>query len=294
MHWCSDFSKCMTTDVPLAPLTWFRVGGPARYFARPSCARDLSQIFQRAIAEDMTVKVLGGGANVLVADKGFDGVVLRLDDDAFRSVDVDGDIVTVGGGVDLMPLCRQLSEQGLSGLEGLAGIPGTIGGAVRMNAGGRFGEMADTVVSAEVLTSDGVVETWSRQRLAFGYRHSAIRSEIVVSARLQLQSADPDQTGQRYAALLTHKRHSQPMADKSAGCIFKNPKDASAGALIDQAGLKGARAGLATVSTCHANFIVAEAGAKASDILCLIEIVRNRVSAQFGITLETEVDIWGR
>ena len=246
----------------------------------------------RAGQEGANVKVLGCGANVLVRDDGFDGVVVRLDQPAFRKVALNGTTADVGGGVEVMPLSRNLSAKGLSGLECMAGIPASVGGAVRMNAGGRFGEFGDVVREVTVVQSDGGVETWPHDRVGFGYRHSEIGDRIVVSARLDLVEDDPARVQGRYEEYSEYKLRSQPVADKSAGCIFKNPAGQSAGALIDRAGLKGACCGQAEVSQQHANFIIAGPGATASDVLHLIDLIRDRVLREFGTELEVEVEIW--
>lgn len=240
----------------------------------------------------MPLKVLGDGANVLVSDNGFDGVVVRLDQPAFRVVQWRGSTVTVGAGVDLMPFSRQCASLGMSGLECMAGIPATVGGAVRMNAGGKFGDFGDVVTGVDVLTPEGRFESWSRERLAFGYRRSAVRGEIILSAELQLRPDDPERIRATYDEYFEFKKRSQPLAAQSAGCIFKNPPGESAGRLIDRAGLKGAVRGGASVSRQHANFIVAERHATAGDVIGLIDLVRQRVAEAFGVQLEVEVDIW--
>ncbi len=292
MSWWRGFADRIVHDAPLAPCTWFRVGGPARYLFRPSGADDLAALMVRARDENVPVKVLGRGANVLVSDGGFDGVVVRLISDAFRGVQRSGTTFDVGAGVDLMPFARDVSRDGFSGVEGLAGIPGTIGGAVRMNAGGRFGDMADTVRRITVLQADGSVEEWPHDRIGFGYRQSRVDDRIVLSARLELGEENPKETAERFETCFQSKMASQPISDQSAGCIFKNPEGESAGAMIDRAGLKGTRSGCAEVSHRHANFIVAHEGATASDILRLIDIVRERVRSVFDTELDLEVDVW--
>lgn len=248
---------------------------------------------RRVRSEGLALKVLGEGANVLIDDDGFDGVVVRLDRASFRQVRREGDRLHVGAGVDLMPLSRQCSEQGWSGLEGMAGIPATVGGAVRMNAGGKFGNFGDVIAEADVVGADGRAERWDRSRLGFGYRASAVQDEIVTGARLTLHEADPAECTARYRTYWRLKRESQPISECSAGCVFKNPPGQSAGALIDRAGLKGARIGGARVSERHANFIVAEHGAKTADVLRLIDLIRTQVAREFATELETEVDVWG-
>ena len=292
MSWWRDFADRIEFDAPIGRATWFRLGGRARYLCRPRDAADLTLLMDRARQDSIPMKVLGAGANVLVRDDGFDGVVVRLDAPAFRSVDYRGTSVRVGAGVDMMPLCKSCAERGLSGLEGLAGIPGTVGGAVRMNAGGRFGEFADVVREVEVITSEGDREVRSSEQLGFSYRRSDLKNAIVLSARLELTGDDPREVRRRHDERLAYKQESQPLADKSAGCIFKNPGDQSAGALIDQSGLKGMTVGQASVSRRHANFIVAGAGATAADVTALIELIQARVLREFDTSLELEIDIW--
>lgn len=292
MNWCSEFADRIERDAPLGRLTWFRLGGPVSYLFHPKDARELARMVVRARDNETPLKVLGAGANVLISDDGFDGVVVRLDAPCFKGVSWQEDGLQVGAGVDLMPLSRSCSELGLSGLECMAGIPGSIGGAIRMNAGGRFGELGAIVQEVEVLCEDGCLETWTHDRLAFGYRSSMIQNEIVLQARLSLHEEDRAVVSRRFDEFFDYKKRSQPLADRSAGCIFKNPEGQSAGALIDRAGLKGHRCGQARVSEHHANFIVTGPDATASDVMQLIEVVRDRVQTVHGTELEVEVDIW--
>ena len=201
-------------------------------------------------------------------------------------------LLELGAGTDLMPLTRQVSQKGLSGMEGLAGIPATIGGAVTMNAGGRYGSMSDVVRAATVMTRTGALETWTAEELRFGYRTSAIGEEIVVSATVGLRQGNPQEVLPYYESCFAAKERGQPLKQKSAGCIFKNPTDEPAGALIDRLGLKESRYGGAMVSPVHANFIVTDSDATATDVIRLIDFVRARVAEETGTWLETEVDIW--
>jgi UDP-N-acetylmuramate dehydrogenase len=292
MAWWSEYAARIEPGAPLEKLTWFKLGGPARWLFRPGGVDDLAAVARRARDEQVPVRVLGAGANVLVRDDGVDGMVVRLEGPVFRGESIDGERVIVGGGVDVMPLARRLASAGLAGLEFMAGIPATVGGAIRMNAGGLGGEFGDVVRRAVVMMPDGTVEDWDRPRLAFGYRSSAIRDEIVLSAELELHPDDPAEIRKRYDAFFAAKRASQPLAEKSAGCIFKNPPGQSAGALIDRAGLKGARRGKASVSHRHANFIVADRDAKASDVLGLMDMIKQRVLDRWGMTLQEEIEVW--
>lgn len=292
MHWWREYADRIRCDAPIGALTWFRLGGTARFLAQPSDADELASIAGRAREAGVPLKILGRGANVLISDDGFDGVVVRLDQPAFRRTEWNGATLTVGAGVDLMPLTRECSDRGLAGLERLAGIPATIGGAVRMNAGGRFGDMSDVVREITVLRSDGSVERWGRDRIGFSYRRSALGDGVVLDATLELGEDDPAETRRRFKECFDYKQRTQPMGERSAGCIFKNPEGESAGALIDRAGLKGASRGAVRVSERHANFMVAGAGATASDVLGLIDDVRDGVRRAMNTELELEIEVW--
>jgi len=279
-------------DAAISKLTWFRLGGRAQFLFRPRDETQLSLALERASLEGVPVKVLGAGANVLISDEGFDGMVVRFDSLSFRKVVRNGDRVTAGAGVDLMPFSREMSYAGHTGLECMAGIPATIGGATRMNAGGQHGEFGDVVRTVRVMDQHGAIDERPRDAVGFSYRHTDLDGLIVTAVEMELPSGDPTRARRQYDDFMEQKTRSQPLANSSAGCIFKNPTGHSAGALIDRAGLKAASVGAASVSTRHANFIVADKGATASDVLALIDIVRERVQKEFQIELELEVDVW--
>lgn len=292
MDWLNEFDSRIDRNVPLAAHTWFGLGGSAECVVYPRDESQLAAIVRRAEAEALPWRVLGGGANVLISDAGVDGIVIRLNEPAFTKVDFDGTTVTAAAGADLMKLANTCVTRALSGLECLAGIPGTVGGAIRMNAGGRFGEIADSVGQVRILHTDGTVRTLTRDEVGFRYRHTGLGRAIVLSARFTLESGDPEEIKARFKAYWAVKKASQPLADFSAGCIFKNPPGDSAGRLIDQAGLKGRTHGSARVSDRHANFIVADPGATATDVLALVDEVRDTVMRKFGVQLETEIEVW--
>ncbi|MFQ5591027.1 MAG: UDP-N-acetylmuramate dehydrogenase [Phycisphaerae bacterium] len=292
MNWWKEFASDIELDAPLSRLTWFKLGGNARYLFRPRSVAELRAMVTRASDEQLPVKVLGAGANVLISDDGFDGVVVRLDQPAFRDVKWHNGAADAGGGVDVMPLAKECCARGLAGLECMAGIPATVGGAVKTNAGGRFGDFGHVVREVELLLPDGTVETWPRRRIGFGYRRTCLRDEIVLCARLEFSEQDPDSVKRTYDECFEYKTSSQPLKQNSAGCIFKNPEGQSAGALIDRAGLKGVGCGRAYVSDLHANFIVTHKGATASDVLRLVDLIRERVFKLSGALLELEVEVW--
>ncbi len=292
MNWLNDFRDSIEPNAPLADRTKYRLGGNARWLAAPKSRQDLVRIVRQAAIDEIDVKTLGAGANVLVRDDGFDGIVLRLDQPAFTSIRFDGERVHAGGGADLMGLAQQCARRGLSGLEPMAGIPSTVGGAIRMNAGGRYGEIGNVVDEVCLVDRTGCAHRLARTDLEFGYRSSNIGDGVIVSACFALHACDPLRTVETFKRIWAEKKASQPMAEKSAGCVFKNPPARSAGALIDQAGLKGAAIGGASVSTRHANFIVARPGAKSADVLAVIDRVREVVADRFGVSLELEIDVW--
>jgi len=292
MDWLNEFDSRVDRNVPLADHTWFGLGGTAGCVVYPRDERQLAAIVRRAEDEQLPWRVLGEGANVLVSDAGVDGLVIRLSEQAFTAVDFNGTTVSAGAGADLMKLARTSVGRGLGGFECLAGIPGTVGGAIRMNAGGRLGEIGDRVEQVRVLRPDGTVHTLPHEQVGFRYRATGLGRAIVLGARFVLQEGDAAELKKQFRRTWARKKDSQPMADYSAGCIFKNPPGESAGRLIDRAGLKGRTHGLARVSERHANFIVADKGATATDVLALVEEVRDIVRREFGIQLETEIDVW--
>ena len=277
---------------PLRSLTWYKIGGPARYLIRPRSTEELAEAARRCVEHDIRMYVLGLGANLLVDDAGVDGAVFRLDHDQFRRVKFDGQRVEVGAGVDMQKLLLRTVRQGLSGIECLAGIPGTVGGGVRMNAGGKFGDFGGTIASVNVMERDGSISTRQRDDLLFDYRRTNIVAPFILSVVLELNEDDPDRIMRKTKEIWIYKRNSQPLNTKNAGCMFKNPRGLSAGALIDQAGLKGLRVGGAEVSTKHANFIVAHPGCSSDDVMKLVKIIREKVHQRSEVDLESEVKIW--
>lgn len=291
MSWCSGFEQICRPDVPLAPLTWYRLGGPARWLVEPESEQQVAEVLRRLAESGIAWRVLGQGANILVRDVGFDGAVIRLN--RLTQVRFQDRSVHAAAGADFPRLIRDTLARGLVGLEGLAGIPGTIGGIVRMNAGGQYGEIASHVKSVRCVTAAGETIEHDAPACGFGYRRSTLGEGVVVHATLELQSGDTEAARARHREIWTAKYATQPaLAMRTSGCVFKNPPQNHAGRLLDQAGLKGTRVGGAVISEKHANFIVAGPDATATDVLALVELARTRVREQIGIELETEVEIW--
>ncbi|MEM1424726.1 MAG: UDP-N-acetylmuramate dehydrogenase [Planctomycetota bacterium] len=302
-----SFDGIIEHDAPIG--TWFGVGGRAQRLARPRSVEQLVDVLHAHAGE--RVRVLGDGANLLVHDGGVDGLVLSLD--RLRGVDYDGYdatlapdrprgvVATVGAGVRLPKLIVKTVRLGLEGIEVLGGIPASVGGAVVMNAGGAFGEIGSVVESVECVTTTGTRLTIPHDELDFGYRRSGLDHLVVASVELQLThvpGAEQGRVRQRLSDVMAYKKSSQPMTDRSAGCVFKNPTIAgvrtSAGLLIDRAGCKGLACGGARVSERHANFVVVGDGASARDVIGLMRLVRERVRDAHGVTLEPEVVLWAR
>lgn len=295
MSWSDGFEPILRADVPLREHTWFHLGGPARWMAAPRDEAELAALVNRAEAAGVPWRVLGHGANVLVRDEGFPGVVIRLEAPAFSSVQYADPtpLVTAGAGVDFPRFIRDTLKRGLVGLEALAGVPGTVGGLVRMNAGGKYGETGQFVRKVRVLTKDRQIADLSREQVGFRYRHTELAGCIVLGATFELTPGDSTEGLARHRNIWTEKHDSQPAVSlRSAGCIFKNPPGQSAGKLLDQAGLKETRVGGAMISAKHANFIVADDTATAQHVIDLIRAAKDRVHSAAGVMLETEIEIW--
>ncbi len=292
MALAKGFEHCVRQAEPLAPHTWFHLGGAAEYFAEPTSVDELQSLVRRASQEGLNVRLLGGGSNILVRDEGVAGMVISLAAPAFSEIAVSKQIVTAGGGAKLGHAISTAVREGLAGLETLVGIPGTVGGALHGNAGSRGGDIGQWTCQATVMTRSGDVVERSREELVFAYRESSLDELAILSAQFELESDDPEELTKRMQKLWIVKKANQPLGHQSAGCIFKNPRGMSAGMLIEQAGLKGTRQGQAEVSDRHANFIVADPGATAADVLKLIERIRERVLDRLGIELETEIEVW--
>lgn len=292
MSWLDDFRDIVRQDEPLAPRTWFRLGGRAQYFAEPRSLDELAALVKRCRQEDMPLHVLGGGSGILVRDEGVPGLILHLSHPAFAEIQVQGNTISAGGGAKLGHVVSAAVRAGLAGLETLVGIPGTIGGALHGNAGSRGGDIGQWTAQATLLARSGELLQRSRKEMVFTYRHSSLDELVILGGRFELEPDDPEELTKRMQKLWILKKAEQPMAHQNAGCIFKNPRGMSAGELIEQAGLKGARIGSAEVNDRHANFIVAHQGATAADVLRLIELVRARVHDRLGVELELEIEIW--
>jgi UDP-N-acetylmuramate dehydrogenase len=277
-------------DPPLAQRTTFKIGGPARWLVSPRTADELAAVVRAARECGVETRVLGGGSNLLRLDGRLDACVLQLN--RLSETRRDGTAIRVGAGANLPRLVKESVAAGLAGLEPLAGVPGTVAGALIMNAGGRHGEIESVVRWVDVLSDAGDLVRLRRDQIDFRYRASSLRGRLVVGAGLELRPGDPGALRARYDAILADKKATQPMGTHNAGCVFKNPPGGRAGRMIDECGLKGTRVGGAVVSPLHANFLVNAGGATGADVMKLIDLIRSRVRGRFDVDLDLEILVW--
>ncbi|MFO0894389.1 MAG: UDP-N-acetylmuramate dehydrogenase [Phycisphaerales bacterium] len=300
----ADLDVRVETDAPLAAHTWFGIGGRADCLVRPATEEALATLVRRCHVGGVPLRILGSGANLLVADEGVDGVVVKLDSPAFMELRFNArgaaDTLRVGGGADLARVINECARRGLEGLSALAGIPASIGGAIRMNAGGRYGATGDSVHSVGFMTMDGSLHAYPASELRFQYRRTSLPPGVVLWSAFRLEETDPAQVRARVRDIFAYKKSTQPLAEHSAGCMFRNPvppgaaAPVSAGMLIDRAGLKGLQVGGAAVSRHHGNFIVVQPGAMAADVMELVRRIQDAVREREGVDLEREVVFWKR
>lgn len=278
---------------PMANHTSYGIGGPALAFIEPKSIKDLQMIKLFAEKHQVPVNCIGSGSNLLVSDKGINSFVVSLEK-SFKKILFDGNKCYAGAGVKLSKVVKECIKQNLGGLETLIGIPGTLGGALIMNAGAFGNEISKFLIGIELLNSKGVVEQKSANEIEFSHRSSTFdKDDIILSAEFQLKQVSENEIRKnRDQANLTRKS-TQPLKFRSAGSVFKNPKDFATGYLIDQAGLKGRSIGGAMISDIHANFIINQANAKAEDVVQLIKIIRNTILKKHSITLELEITTLG-
>jgi UDP-N-acetylmuramate dehydrogenase len=279
--------------VALGPLTTYRVGGRAALRIVVEDERDLALARRVLRVRELPVLVIGKGSNLLVADRGFDGLAIQLGE-AYAGIAVDGTAVRAGGAAFLPVVARRSVAAGLTGFEWAVGVPGSVGGAVRMNAGGHGSDMAASLVRVRVVDLRGGDDGWvPADQLALGYRRSALGPhQLVTEAEIGLAAGDPAVGADLIAEIVRWRRENQP-GGQNAGSVFTNPPGDSAGRLIDEAGCKGLRVGSAVVSERHANFFIADEGGRADDVYALMAEVRRRVADTSGVVLEPETRLVG-
>jgi UDP-N-acetylmuramate dehydrogenase len=286
----------VSEDEPLASHTSFGIGGPAEFFVEMGKPKAIEEVLEGAKERGIPYMVLGAGTNLLIADAGIEGLVVRV---VNREVHIEGRQIRAGAGLKMMRLARIAADANLVGFEFAIGVPGTVGGAVYQNAGCWGKEMREVLVEVEGYMPGKGKKTWNPVDLHFRYRTSALRDGalkggLVVEAKIQLERGDGEAARALMAKLTKERNETQPIKTKNCGSVFQNPPGDSAGRLVQAAGLKGAREGLAVVSTLHGNFIVNEGGATAADVKRLIERIQTEVRRRFNIELETEVEMVGK
>jgi len=279
-------------DVPLQRYTSFRTGGAAEIFVEPRNTSELKKVLKFCKDEQKKVFVFGKGTNLLVNDNGVKGVVIHLGGADFKEIKINGRHVLSGAGVGLPRLIRKTALSGLEGLEGLVGIPGTVGGAVMMNAGGKNGNVSDTISSLTTMTFDGKITKHNRGDVEFTYRGCNLSRQIIVNAEFELKESKIEVVLEKMDEIYKEKKEKQPLWTFNAGSIFKNTQHFKAAELIEKANLKGQKVGGAVVSEKHANFIVNTGNATSADILELIKIIKETVKKKYNVSLEQEIHIW--
>ena len=282
-------------NVPAGGLATFRIGGPLEYLIEPDSVEELIGTIGFLRSHGQSWRILGAGSNLLISSDGLTGWHIKLGHGFRHMESLGGTLVSVGAAYGLMTLSRELCAQGLAGLEFAGGIPGSIGGAIRMNAGAYGGQMADVLKSVTCVDADGQTVVFKSSDLQFAYRDCSLPAGMIVcSAELALRADCKDETERRRTAYLEERRKKSPLQFPSAGSVFRNPEPArSAGYLIEQCGLKGAVAGGAKISDLHANWIINEnRQATHSDVLALIGMCQEKVEEKFGVRLHTEIKVW--
>ena len=279
-------------DVPLQRYTSFRTGGTAEIFVEPGDMSELKKVLQFCKDERKKVFIFGNGTNLLVNDNGVKGVVIRLGGVNFRKIERNEKFVSAGAGVYLPQLIRKTALCGLGGLEVLVGIPGTVGGAVMMNAGGKYGDISETISSLTTMTFDGKITKHNREDVEFAYRGCNLSKQVVVKVEFALKESRKEEVLEKMSKIYKEKKEKQPLSTFSAGSIFKNTQHYKAAELIEKANLKGWKVGGAVVSEKHSNFIVNTGNATSTDILELINIIKETIKKKYNISLEQEIQIW--
>jgi len=295
MHMISSpkiINEIFRYDVPLKKYTSFRTGGGAEIFVEPVDTSELKKVLQFCKDEQKKVYIFGKGTNILVNDNGVKGVVIHLGGVNFQNVERRDRNVLSGAGVTLSSLVRTVASYGLGGLEVLTGIPGTVGGAVMMNAGGKYGEISDSISSVTTMSFDGRIIKYTRGNIEFAYRGCNLRKQIVIEVEFKLKGSKTEVVLEKMDAIYKEKKKMQPFGTFNAGSIFKNTHQHKAAELIDKANLKGLKLGGAIISKKHANFIVNTGNSTSADILELIKIVKETIKKKYNVSLEEEIHIW--
>lgn len=287
-----EFAAITTVNAPLAPHTLLKIGGPAEVLLRPRSAEELIAVQKRALETGLAFRVLGAGGNLLVRDEGVSGVVVLLDAPAFTHIETQGKRVRAGCGAHLSALIAATTRHGLAGLEALVGLPGSVGGALRLNAGDRSSDIGQFVRQVEVLDSHAARQTRDHDDVRFNSSYNHLDDVVLLTAEFELEPDQPEVIVRRLRKAWIQRKANQPFSYQAAGQLFKNPPGLSAAGLIEQAHLPGTKVGGAQISDRNANYVIAEPGTSARDVLRLIDLVRSKVEERFHIDLELAISVW--
>lgn len=292
MTWYSGLEHIVRERESLSSLTQLRIGGPAEFFAEPTSLEELAELINRCTAQQIPMRILGGGSRVLVSDDGIKGLVVQLSTPAFCEINVDGDVVTSGGGAKLGHLVSTAVREGMGGLESLVGIPGTVAGALKGNSDSNGTSIGQWVESVTVMNRQGQVEEIEKDQLLFSYRRSNLNAPVILASKFRLERQNVDELTRRLQKIWIIKRSQQPSNEFGHGRIFADAQGMGAGELVDQSGMRHHRVGNAEVWEGNPNYIIANPGATASDVKSLIDSIQAQVEKELGVKLERELQLW--
>ncbi len=292
MGLAEEFPKIVKSQVSLAPFTRLKIGGVADFVAEPETVEQLSKLILACKREKLPLRVLGGGANVLIREQRVPGVIVRLVTPAFTNIEITGKVVKAGGGANLADVVAQTCQQGLAGFESLVGISATVGGALRTNAGDKLGEVSEPVLRVHVLDDAGQVGKRERSEIRFGDHVSDLDDPVILSVEFALENDLPDSITKRMRRAWVYRKAEEPLGFTAAVRVFKNLPSKSAASLIVKANLRQARFGAAEVHFRNPNYIIVSEGATSADVLGLVTMLRDKVKTDTGILLEQELKVW--
>lgn len=290
--WYDPFKSIIRQDEPLAMHTWFQTGGMAEFYAQPETQAQAAELVAAASEAGIQIRLLGEGSNVLIRNDGVSGLVISLDSPAFQKIVIDGNRITAGAAARLGRVVTTAVHAGLAGLEDFIGVPGSIGGALHVHVAANMTKVSRYLKSTVEMDFQGNTFSKTAEELAATYQDKSLNSLIILEASFELEPDDPKELAQQMQKRWILKKSQQPMSFQCCGRIFKNPVGASAGELIDRAGLKGARIGGAVISERHANYIIAEPECSSEDIIRLIDLVRDQVHKRTDFLMDLDLEIW--
>jgi UDP-N-acetylmuramate dehydrogenase len=288
----SGLEHIVRTGESLSAFTGLRFGGICEFFAEPTSQTELTELVKMCNSQEIPIRVLGGGSNLIVCSDVVPGMVIHLSAAAFCNIEVVGSTLKAGGGAALVQLVSTAAREGLEGLEQLAGIPGTVGGAVRTNAGTNSGDIGQRTTSVTVLTREGDLVTRVRDELRFSYRKSALNELVILEAEFELQQADANEITRKMQTLWIVNKSQQPQGRERSLCMFQDHGGIKVASLIEQAGLKGFKQGGITISDSHANYMIVDEGATCVDAVAILEHIQTEVDSQLGVSIQKQIEIW--